>query len=263
MAALYSLIETNSRQIAFITLFLILAWETAAPFFSFFKAKHTARLQHGIKNFFFGFINAVLISTIFIWLWDISSSVSYGLLHMISFSKALNAIIAILLFDLWTYWWHRFNHTVPFLWRFHQVHHSDPTMDVSTAYRFHFGEIIISSILRAGVIIVIGAELWHLALYELLMFPVVQFHHANISLPEKLDKLLRIFIVTPSMHKVHHSKYQPETDSNYTSLFSIWDRLFGSFRVSKNTRNIKFGLEQFSSKDKLSLKELIKTPAKR
>jgi len=152
------------------------------------------------------------------------------------------------------------NHRVPFLWRFHKVHHSDPHMDVSTANRFHFGEIILSSILRIPVILLLGAELWHLALYEAILYPVVQFHHANIGVGRRLDRFLRLFITTPEMHKAHHSRWQPETDSNYTSLLSIWDRVFRSFRLRKDPHEIQLGLDGYDEPQKQTLWGLLRTP---
>lgn len=172
-------------------------------------------------------------------------------------------IVAILLLDFWTYWWHRLNHRIPFLWRFHSVHHTDPKMDVTTASRFHFGEIILSSILRIPVLLLIGAEIWQLAIYEAMLFAVVQFHHANIVLPDWLDRFLRIVIVTPAMHKIHHSRIQKETDSNYTSLFSWSDRVFGSFRLregQEDMRGINFGLDDHDSAEKQSVWGMLKTP---
>lgn len=117
-----------------------------------------------------------------------------------------------------------------------------------------------AAVLRIPLIILFGAELWHIALYEALMFPIVQFHHANISLPSQVDRLLRIFIVTPHMHKVHHSRYLKETDSNYTSMLSIWDRVFGSFRLSKDPSTIQLGLKHFDDDNKQSVLGMLATP---
>ena len=128
------------------------------------------------------------------------------------------------------YAWHRINHRVPFLWRFHRVHHSDAQMDVTTASRFHTGEIALSSLLRIPLILALGVTAWQLVLYETMMFGVVQFHYANIALPPRAESVVSRVIVTPTMHKVHHSRWQPETDSNYSAMLSVWDRLFGSFR---------------------------------
>ena len=164
--------------------------------------------------------------------------------------------------DGWTYGWHRLNHRVPFLWRFHRAHHSDAQMDVTTASRFHIGEILFSNCLRIPLILLLGIQLWELVLYETALLAVIQFHHANVGVPPRLDQLLRCFIVTPAMHKVHHSRWQPETDSNYSSLLSIWDRLFRSFRLRDDPRTIQFGLDEFARPENQTLAGILKTPLK-
>lgn len=255
-------ISINSQIVSASLLFILLLWETVLPFFLLLAGKK--RAIHGAKNLLLGAINALMLNMLFVSLWFYAAKLSvvkeFGLFYYLPSFSWLEAAFAVLFFDFFTYWWHRLSHEIPFLWRFHRVHHSDAQMDVSTAYRFHFGEIFISSILRAVIILLLGCKLWHLALYEALMFPVVQFHHANISLPKKLDDLLAKFIVTPNMHKVHHSRKWQETNSNYTSMFSFWDRLFGTFKKREDTENISFGLEGFDVEDKQSLGGLIKTP---
>jgi len=114
---------------------------------------------------------------------------------------------------------------------------------VTTATRFHFMEITLSSLLRVPLLILLGARLEELAVYKTLLFAVVQFHHANIGLPERIDRILRWVIVTPALHKVHHSVHRIEADSNYSSLFSWWDRLFGTWRLLPKNRSIQFGVE--------------------
>ena len=266
MNEFFETLNANRRWIALGILVLMLLWETVAPFFDFFRNKTRQRITHGVINIALAAINTGVIVLVFVtgWAWaaDISKQHSLGLLHRFEAPVWVEAAIAILLFDLFTYWFHRLSHRIPFMWRFHRVHHSDPHMDVTTANRFHLGEVIISSLLRIPLIAVTGVELWHLALYELLMFSIVQFHHANIALPGALDRLLRLFIVTPAMHKVHHSRIQRETDSNYTSLLSFWDRVFGSFSIRKHDdlANINLGLDGYDSADKQGLIGLLKTP---
>src|SRR5215813_5385924 len=123
----------------------------------------------------------------------------------------IGAAAAILLFDAWMYLWHRANHQLDFLWRFHRVHHSDPEMDVTTAIRFHAGEILISSALRLAVIPLLGITNRQLLVYEMLLLPVILFHHSNVLIPERLDAILRLVIVTPAIHRVHHSRLRAET----------------------------------------------------
>lgn len=248
--------------IAFGLLVALLLWETASPFFPFPKGRN--RVRHGFRNVLLGVINAVVTALVFVGLWWTTAawaeSRSFGLLHWLSFPVWLEWVIAILLFDAWTYYWHRINHRIPFLWRFHRVHHSDPHMDVTTANRFHTGEIVMSSVLRIPLIVLLGAGIGQLALYELLMFAVVQFHHANIGVSAKWDRILRLFIVTPYMHKVHHSRRQPETDSNYSSLLSVWDRVFRSFRMTENPASIRLGLDEFDQPADQTFPGMLKTP---
>lgn len=240
-------LQANFKAItAGVLLFVFLGWETFAPFHRFF-GKGKERLVHGVSNVALGLLNGFVIALIFsaLWIWaaEFAQARGIGLLHLIPFPNWLAAVVAVLLLDLWTYWWHRWNHEIVFLWRFHSVHHADNRMDVTTANRFHVGEILMSSALRIPVILLIGADFWHVVLYEAVMLPVVQFHHANVGLGEKWDRLLRTVIPTPTMHKVHHSRQVSETNSNYTSLFSFWDRLFRSFNLERPPEEIDLGLE--------------------
>jgi len=250
-----SLAEAQGVQIgaAVIVLFLLLVAESTSSFFELFKNRK-ARAAHVGRNLAIGLMNSVLVAAFFVTAWTITttwvSDNSVGVLNWLvpETLPIVHVVLAVLLLDCWTYWWHRINHIVPFFWRFHKVHHSDTKMDVSTAHRFHSGEIILSSLFRIPVYVIIGATLWEVVVYETIMFAIVQFHHSNISVGEKLDSLLRILIVTPHMHKVHHSKKRVETDSNYSSMLSVWDRIGRSFRMS-NPKEIQFGLEDSPQPD--------------
>ncbi|MBL9190148.1 MAG: sterol desaturase family protein [Opitutaceae bacterium] len=230
-------------------LFVLLAWESMRPFFPLF-GRLGERARHGVLNLALGTLNAVVVALFFAGLWlavtEWTAERGLGLLNLLSGDVApwLRVALALLLLDAWTYGWHRLNHRVPFFWRFHRWHHMDRGMDVTTASRFHTGEIVLSSLLRVPVLLLIGCGIGELALYETLLFAVVQFHHANIALPAGLDRALRLIIVTPALHKVHHSVVRAECDSNYASLFSWWDRLFGSLRVVNDPRRIVFGLDE-------------------
>ncbi len=248
---------------ALIVLAALLTWETVHPFFRALEGKE--RVRHGFRNILLSVLNTLVTTLVFVSLWwsaaAWSASHQFGLLHWLTLPTWMEWLAAVLLLDVWTYFWHRINHRIPFLWRFHRVHHSDPHMDVTTASRFHAGEIILSSILRVPLIILLGVSVGQLALYEILMFGVVQFHHANISVSAKWDRVLRWFIVTPYMHKVHHSRWQPETDSNYSSLLSVWDRIFRSFRMTETPESIRLGLGGFDTPSSQTLAGMLKTPA--
>ena len=149
----------------------------------------------------------------------------------------------ILLLDCWIYWWHRANHRWPLLWRFHEVHHLDEFLDASSALRFHFGEVLISSLLRAAVILALGVPLLSVVVFETLLAVNTMFHHSNLRLPPKLERALSYVIVTPSIHWVHHHAIRRDTDSNYSSLLSIWDRLFASRSPTVRTPEMPIGTE--------------------
>jgi sterol desaturase/sphingolipid hydroxylase (fatty acid hydroxylase superfamily) len=226
-------------------LFTLLAWETARPFFALF-GRAGERARHGALNLALGAVNVALVALVFTGAWlavtQWSAAHRIGVINWLDLSMWPRAALAVLLLDAWTYFWHWLNHRVPLFWRFHRWHHADRAMDVTTASRFHTGEIALSSILRLPVLLLIGCRIEELALYELLLFAVVQFHHANIALPDRLDRFLRIFIVTPSIHKVHHSVVRVECDSNFSSLFSWWDRVFRTRCVVRDPRRIRFGI---------------------
>ncbi len=251
-------------QFTLVPLLLLLGWETVSPLFPFFQGRRDERLRHGARNVFLGVLNAALAALLFAGLWWVAAEWAErhrcGLLHLVALPPWARVLGAIVLLDAWLYWWHRLNHRVPFLWRFHRVHHSDARMDVTTASRFHLGEVVLSHALRIPVILLLGARAWEMVLYETLLFAVVQFHHANIGLPEWLDRPLRCLVVTPAIHKVHHSRLRPETDSNYSSLCSVWDRLFRSLRLRAHPREIQFGLEAFDAPPHQTVPGLLKTP---
>lgn len=251
-------------------LILLFLWESIHPFYAHFTGSFKNRGKHALRNLTLGALNGLLVSVVFVGLWLAASvwadELRFGIMHwlqdMIGLPVWTHAVGAILLLDFWTYTWHRLNHEIPFFWRFHSVHHSDNKMDVTTASRFHLGEIFFSSLFRIPLIVLFGVYLWELVLYEIIMFAVVQFHHADVGLPEKYDRMLRAIIVTPNMHRVHHSRWQPETDSNYSSLFSFWDRIAKTFRLNPEPETIHLGLEELNSDADQTIKGMMKTPVK-
>ena len=267
MQALLTSLEQTQTVVAVVGLIILLLIEQSHPFFDFFKASGNERWKHLFRNLLLGFVNVFVTTVLFVgvWLWvsTWANDNGFGILNWLALPSWLHLAGAVLLMDAWTYYWHVMNHKIPFFWKFHRVHHSDPNMDVTTASRFHVGEIIFSSILRTGIIVLIGLEIWELLVYETMLVIVVQFHHANIGLPEKADKFLRAFIVTPAMHKVHHSRKQEETDSNYSSLFSFWDRIGRTFNINDDLHSISLGLNDFDSEEDQSVKGLFGMPFKK
>ena len=206
--------------------------------------------RHAGRNLSLGLLNGIVLALLAAPLLIVAAGWAeernFGLLRLASFPSAVATILGLMLFDGWMYLWHRANHEIGFLWRFHRVHHNDPEMDVTTAMRFHLGEMVISTLLRLMVIPLLGLTIGQLLLYETLLFPVILFHHSNVRFPERLDRRLRALIVTPAIHRIHHSEVRAETDSNYSSVFSFWDRIAGTFRLRPDGRPVDFGLAEYS-----------------
>lgn len=154
---------------------------------------------------------------------------NWGLFNLLSWPPWIEFILAIVLLDMMIYWQHVAAHHVPLLWRIHKVHHSDRDIDLSTGIRFHPIEIILSMLYKMVCVVILGPAIAAVLLFEIILNACAVFNHANVSLPAWLDRNLRALIVTPDMHRVHHSIKEQETNSNYGFSLSIWDRLFGSY----------------------------------
>lgn len=169
-------------------------------------------------------------------------------------------IVGLIAIDLAYYGFHVLAHHWGWLWRFHVVHHHDTAVDVTSAVRFHVGEIAMQCVAMVGVYVVLGVGMAQVLAYQLILIPLAMFHHANIVMPERVDRALRLVVVTPRMHWVHHSRWQPETDSNYSGVLSVWDRVFGTFRLRRDPRTIEFGLDGFDEGYSGTLVGMIATP---
>ncbi len=226
---------------------LVLVWvlESVIPFVH----GRSHRLRHAGRNLGLGLLNSVLSGLIMVALltatiaWAENSN--FGLLHLLALPNFVTNILAIFLLDGWMYLWHRANHVIPFLWKLHRIHHSDREMDVTTAVRFHPGEILISSGLRLMLVVLIGLSLTQILLYDTLLIVVIFLHHSNINFPLFIDKFLRVIITTPSLHRVHHSPVTREANSNFGSIFSCWDRLARTFRLRDEESAVTYGVEGY------------------
>jgi sterol desaturase/sphingolipid hydroxylase (fatty acid hydroxylase superfamily) len=171
----------------------------------------------------------------------------FGMLQLVAMPAWLQWCAAFLLLDLSFYYWHVLNHRVPFLWRFHNVHHFDPDLDVSTGFRFHFGEVAMSGAFRVVQASLIGPTLEQFLAYELLFQVHTLFEHSNWRLPRKLERALTLVLVTPRMHGIHHSHFRDETNSNYSVVFSFWDRMHRSLRLDVPQARISIGVPGYSA----------------
>jgi sterol desaturase/sphingolipid hydroxylase (fatty acid hydroxylase superfamily) len=254
-----SLVQQTRYGVAAVALAAFWMIESIAPMF----AGRSRRGSHVAANLGLAAINALvaaLFAVLIIAVAEWTRTREFGLLNVISPPVWVQWVAAIVLFDCWQYWWHRLNHRIPFLWRFHSVHHADAELDVSSGVRFHTGEMALSFMARLLVIPLLGITLPQLAIYEAISLPVILFHHSNLRLSGRADRCLRWLIVTPWMHFVHHSRWQPETDSNYSSLLSVWDRIFGSFRLREKPEEILLGLDGWQEREWRGLPGMLAKP---
>ena len=191
-----------------------------------------------------------------------AESRGWGLLNQFDLPAGLEILLTVVALDFAIYWQHVLMHRVPMLWRFHIVHHSDLDLDVSSGLRFHPVEIILSMIYKILVVLVLGPSVPAVVLFETILNGMAQFTHSNVYLPEALDRALRRLLVTPDMHRIHHSIEWPETNSNYGFNLSVWDRWFGSYRqeARRPQPEIVIGVEQFRRPDEVTFGQLLLMP---
>lgn len=172
--------------------------------------------------------------------------------------------VAVVLLDLLIYFQHRVFHAVPVLWRLHRVHHADPELDASSGLRFHPVEILLSLAIKAAAVVVLGAPAEAVLVFEVLLNATALFNHANLAIPAWLDRPLRWALVTPDMHRVHHSEIREETDSDFGFCLSCWDRIFGTYRAepAKGQLGMVIGVEGFRADDEQRLDRLLLQPLK-
>ena len=173
----------------------------------------------------------------------ITNENKYGLLNNSEYNFMTKALLSLLLLDLAFYWWHRINHTVGFFWRFHSVHHLDTHLDVTTSLRFHIGELIFSSMFKVILIFIIGIPISIFIFYEIILSACNQFHHSNIRLSEKFNLVLEKFIVTPKYHTNHHTVKKASREANYSSILTIWDKIFFTYIDATRTEREYLGLD--------------------
>lgn len=152
-------------------------------------------------------------------------------------------LLDIVLLDLLIYWWHRANHELPLLWRFHEIHHLDRFLDSTSALRFHFGEVLLSALARALMIVVFDLPILSILVFETLLLAATIFHHSNLRLPARLEAALSRLVITPSIHWVHHHAVRSDTNANYGTLFSFWDRIFATRSPQRRRLDMAIGVE--------------------
>ncbi|MEM9050215.1 MAG: sterol desaturase family protein [Pseudomonadota bacterium] len=255
--------EPAIRMAVFMAVLAGLAvWELAAPR----RRQEIPRLLRWSNNLAVVALDSLLVRLVFpvvaVGLAMEAETNGWGLFNSIDIPAWLAFLLALVLLDLIIYLQHVLMHAVPALWRLHRMHHADLEFDVTTGLRFHPGEILLSMALKLAAIAALGPPALAVLVFEIVLNASSMFTHSNVRLPRRLDKALRWVLVTPDMHRVHHSIDQPETDSNYGFNLSIWDRLLGTYRDQPKLGHdgMTLGLEQFRARRELWLDRMLLQP---
>lgn len=189
----------------------------------------------------------------------------YSILNYLQPPKFISIILCIILLDMVIYFQHRVFHIVPLFWRFHKIHHIDQELDISSGIRFHPIEIIFSMLIKCLIVWVVSIPFEAVVMFEIILNASSLFNHANINIPIKIDQILRRLVVTPDMHRIHHSSLKSETNSNYGFNLSCWDKFFGTYKQSatKSQMQIDIGLTEYQNYKKTGLFEILVIPFRR
>jgi sterol desaturase/sphingolipid hydroxylase (fatty acid hydroxylase superfamily) len=251
-----------SSRLAFliVTFAIVFAFEAGVPLFAYRRRDRARNIGRNlaITGLFLG-VN-LLLHPLSPQAAKLALDARVGLSHWLGLSPLGQLILGIVGLDLFAYLAHVTLHKFGWMWRFHRMHHSDRFVDVTTAFREHPGETLWRMAWHIAGVFAFGTPAWALVAYLTLSALNAQLEHANIRLPERLDWWLRLLFVTPNMHKVHHSRLQPETDSNYSNLLSIWDRLGRTYDGGPHFAELHYGLDGFDDENKQSLAGLLKMP---
>lgn len=242
------LYEAQIRGGTFIGVLLFVAlWEVLQPR----RKLTTSRIIRWTGNLGITFLNGLLIRSLFpilaVGMAVYCQENSWGVLNLFQVNQGLAFLSSVILLDLTVYFQHVLFHFVPLLWRLHRMHHTDLDLDVTSGSRFHPIEIMLSMIIKLAAVMVIGPSPAAVVVFELLLNGTAMFNHGNIYIPLKLDRILRWFLVTPDMHRIHHSIIRRETNSNFGFCLSWWDRLMGTYSrdPKQGQENMKIGIEIF------------------
>ncbi len=229
------------------TLLLMVLWEKLAPC----RQPIASQLLRQLNNLGIAILNTMLLRSIFpvaaVGSAILATQQDWGLFNTIMIPNWLSISLSIVLLDLTIYWQHRLFHTLPLGWRIHKVHHADPDFDVTTGLRFHPIEILLSMSIKIAAIWLLGIPPLAVLIFEVLLNATAMFNHSNVALPEPFDHFLRLFIVTPDMHRIHHSVIPAETNSNFGFNLTYWDHLFGTYHSDPKIRQqeMSIGLPEY------------------
>jgi len=255
--------EIQIRIICFVfVMFLIAVWEVLVPR----RELTVSKTGRWFNNLSIIFLNSFLVKILFpvaaVGVAVAAQNHGWGLFNVLQLPGWLSVLIAILILDLIIYLQHVMVHAVPLLWRLHMVHHADLDCDVTTGLRFHPLEILLSMGIKMAVVAAFGIPIPAVLIFEITLNSTALFNHGNIYMPEKLDRYLRLLVVTPDMHRVHHSVIIRETNSNFGFNFPWWDRLFGTYRAQPvaGHEGMTIGITPFRKEEQVTLRRLLLLP---
>ena len=253
---------TNQTQILLLILLCAVLWsaESVIPLY-----RNEQRVRHAVPNVALAtliVLTNVALSAGIAYIPTLAASSHFGLFASLRVPGWMQLALGVLVLDLFAYVAHVLLHKSWFGWQFHRIHHSEKAVDVTTAFRQHPGETVWRFFWRYLAVFLLALPFWVVVVYVILSTAHAQFEHANIRLPIKLDTLLRHVVVTPDMHKVHHSRLQIETDSNYGNIFSGWDKLFGTYTRRTDFNTLRYGLDGFDNQSQQTIRALLGTPFK-
>lgn len=255
--------EPTIRLSVFIGILATIAlWEVFAPK----RQNRFSRWQRWPSNFGIVIVNTIIVRLLFptaaVGLAVIAEARGWGILNLIELPPIIATILAVLVLDFVIYLQHVMVHAVPVFWRLHRMHHADLDYDVTTGARFHPIEIILSMVIKFAAVALLGAPATAVIIFEVMLNATAMFNHGNIRLPLALDRVLRLIVVTPDMHRVHHSIVPAETNSNFGFSIPWWDRLLGTYRAQPAAGHEKMiiGINQFREPKNLRLDQLLIQP---
>ena len=255
--------EPAIRLGAFVGIFAVMAlWELLAPR----RRQAIGRIKRWPSNLGIVVLDTLLVRLIFptaaVGVALLAELQGWGLFHMLGAPAWLAVMASVLLLDLAIYLQHVLFHAVPVLWRLHRMHHADLEFDVTTGARFHPLEILLSMVIKLGIVAALGAPAVAVLIFEVLLNATSMFNHGNVTLPQRFDRVLRWIVVTPEMHRVHHSILPRETNSNFGFNLPWWDRLFGTYRdqPAAGHDGMTIGIEQFRDPRELRLDRMLLQP---
>jgi sterol desaturase/sphingolipid hydroxylase (fatty acid hydroxylase superfamily) len=248
----------NPLLVGFVVALLVLQWRFPL------RRQHFALLRRLIRNYVLSIPGFVLVRLAMlpipfaVALW--AEQRKFGLLHWLGLAEGLAALAGFVLMDYAYWWWHWANHRLPLFWRFHNVHHTDLDMDVTTAARFHFGEIFFSIGFLSLTVAGFGVGAFTFVIFFIVFEACTCFHHSNWRLPIALERILNLFMVTPRMHGIHHSIVERETNSNWGTIFCWWDKFHGTLRRDIPQDAITIGVAAYRDEQELTLGKLWALP---